>query len=280
MNTDKILKEFSEDYLYGKIDTKKFMDDMGKEKWIEFFLGNLGNPNSLIRENVCNLINPDCLTDEECIHIINVCLGDTHLFNGLGTKDNDTVFWRSFPSLTIGYLIGIDTERNFLSQEQYLLALDKAIQYMKTEVDRRGFIKGKGWAHAVSHGADMIAYFVKNPKFPMERKECVLESIKVHLLSGEKFVDGDEKRLSAIIISLLEKGMSETVLKEWLESLIPRVTATIYTDEYYEESSSRSTLINFVLAIHFTLSDSETNNDLRKFLKEYDASFWSKMKSD
>ncbi|MCL2421183.1 MAG: DUF2785 domain-containing protein, partial [Defluviitaleaceae bacterium] len=243
MNSEKLLEELSNGYLYGKLDINQIIADLGQDHFVQFLLDNTGNPHSLIRENVLGLVEADYLSDADCARMLDVYLRDSHLFNGLGSQGDDSVFWRSFSSLCVGYLAEIDGDRDFLSTDQYMAALKKAIEYMEKEVDRRGFVAGKGWAHAVGHGADMLCGFIKSPKFPMALADDILKCTALHIVSGHSYTDGEERRLSAILLALMEKGLDEAAVKAWLERLIPRITVARYTDAHYE-----STCIIFTIA--------------------------------
>ncbi|MCL2372716.1 MAG: DUF2785 domain-containing protein [Defluviitaleaceae bacterium] len=277
MNLEQLKQDLQAKFLYGKIDMKQLVETMGQQNFVKFLLENTGDPNSTFRENILGLVEVDYLSNDNLAEMLTVYLSPSHLFNGLGRQNDDTVFWRSFSSLAVGYLVETDGERDFLSQEEYMAALQKAVEYMRREVDRRGFIKDKGWGHAVAHGADMLCGIARNPKFPIEAAREFLECIKTHITCQQAFTDGDERRLAAVIPALLEKGLSEAALQDWIESLTPSIIAEPYTNEQFLGVRVLFTIKTFLLALYFILD--EGNGDLRKFIKEYEADVWAKAHS-
>lgn len=274
MNIEKLLEDMKNDFLYGKMDVKQLVSELGSENFIKFLLDNTGNPNSLVRENVLALVEVDYFSHEECIEMLNTYLGNSHLLNGLGSKENDFVFWRSFSSLVIGYFAEMDGNMNFLSQDQYMEALNKGIEYMFKEVDRRGYVTGKGWAHATAHGADMLLALVSHPKFPIEYADKVLDCIKFHITSPDRFSHGEEKRLSKIIPALIDQGLSEHVIKGWIDSLLPRAKTKIYSDENYEDVKILMNIEYFLVALHFALGEGAASDSIRKYIKEFVLTIW------
>ena len=50
-----------------------------------------------------------------------------------------------------------------MEQDLVQHTVNKVIHYMMEEKDTRGFIEGKGWAHAVAHGVDALDALTKDP---------------------------------------------------------------------------------------------------------------------
>ncbi|MCL2839813.1 MAG: DUF2785 domain-containing protein [Defluviitaleaceae bacterium] len=276
MDLKKLLHDMEQAYLYGKIDIPALIAELGEDEFVKLLLDNTGSPNSLLRENILGLLELDYLSNESCVQILNSFLSDSHLFNGLGKQGDDSVFWRSFTSLGIGYLVEHGVDKGFLTEKLYMTALQKSIDYMKREVDRRGYVAGKGWAHAASHGADMLCGVVKCPLFPIAFAKEILECVKIHMLCGHSFTDMDEKRLAAVVLALVEKGLDTTIITEWLNSLIPHITVPTYTDPHHSYVKTLFTIKTFVISLHFILGDEAATAGLRLFIREYESSLWKK----
>ena len=75
---------------------------------------------------------------------------------GLGEQGTDTVFRRSFSALVLGECIARDNHRPLLPGGKILEWGDRLATWLLRERDLRGFVPGKGWAHAVAHGADTL----------------------------------------------------------------------------------------------------------------------------
>ena len=88
-----------------------------------------------------------------------VSFGDSlcdRLAFGLGNHDDDTVFRRSFSALVLAECVRRDNVAHVLPVDAVLDWADRAIGWYVREQDLRGWVDGKGWAHAVAHGADLI----------------------------------------------------------------------------------------------------------------------------
>ncbi len=73
---------------------------------------------------------------------------------GIGESGTDSVFRRSFSALVLAECIARDNGRPLLPGGKILEWGDRLATWLLREKDVRGFVPGKGWAHAVAHGAD------------------------------------------------------------------------------------------------------------------------------
>ena len=85
------------------------------------------------------------------------------LLAGLGEQDTDTVFRRSFSALVLGECIARDNRRPLLPGGKILEWGDRLATWLLRERDLRGYVPGKGWAHAIAHGADALAILASSP---------------------------------------------------------------------------------------------------------------------
>ena len=86
-----------------------------------------------------------------------VGLGDgmvTGLSVGLGESGTDTVFRRSFSALIVAECLERDSTRHLLPGGKVMEWGDRLATWFLTERDTRGYVPGKGWAHAIAHGAE------------------------------------------------------------------------------------------------------------------------------
>ena len=82
---------------------------------------------------------------------------------GLGERDTDSVFRRSFSALMLGECIAPRQRRPLVAGGKVLDWGDRVATWLLREHDLRGFVPGKGWAHAVAHGADAIGALAQSP---------------------------------------------------------------------------------------------------------------------
>jgi len=150
MNIKELFGKMKEDLIYEKLDMQNLINEIGSQLLVKTLLENIGNTHSLIRENVLGinyrLITEELLQHSDYIDMLNTCLGTDHLLKGIGSKNCDSVFSRSFASLRIGHIIELDSKRGFLTHAQYMAILNKAIEYAEQEADWRGWVAEKGWA--------------------------------------------------------------------------------------------------------------------------------------
>ncbi|WP_235735881.1 DUF2785 domain-containing protein [Nocardioides alcanivorans] len=76
---------------------------------------------------------------------------------GVGEAGTDSVFRRSFSALVLTECLERDNRANILTPDRVLTWGDRIAAWLLDERDTRGFVKGKGWAHALAHGADAIS---------------------------------------------------------------------------------------------------------------------------
>ncbi|MGH3308335.1 MAG: DUF2785 domain-containing protein, partial [Nocardioides sp.] len=71
---------------------------------------------------------------------------------GLGERESDTVFRRSFSVLVLGECVARDNAAGLVPPGKVLEWGDRISTWYLRERDLRGYVTGKGWAHAIAHG--------------------------------------------------------------------------------------------------------------------------------
>ena len=274
--TIKTLLKNWENQLLSDMDLQPAIDEMGTRKLLDGLLDNVGNLNSLVRENVLvafwTLVwDKPALSSEECIYALNTSLGDDFLFRNIGEDEGDAAFCRAFASPFIMWIINADGRQNFLSNDQYMEALEKSIDYMKREKDRRGFVYGKGTVHTIPHGSGLIWALIEHPKFPMEYVSTVLDMVKCCVLEKGRFAGADwaDFGVATIITHLLDRGVDEGIVMNWIETLMPLVEATIYTDEHYKYVQMGSNIELFLMYLYFELKQKDIYGDLQERITQH-----------
>ena len=250
------------------------INDLGVPQLLEIVLDNVGNTHSLVRENILGilfeLVMDDHLSNEEYLRIFDASL--SNMFNGLGSNGDDSVFCRAFSSLGVAHVVYKDgkQECNILSTDQYLLALNKAIEYMGREEDRRGFVLGKGWANAPSHGAYMFEMLIEHPKFPIDYADKILRCIGFHITSQDCFTSKEEASLAKIIPILINLGLDQMAVQTWIKSLLPHITAKPYTDEEHYYDRIIFNIGYFLTALYYALRSKPEYDGLREFISTFE----------
>lgn len=230
-------------------------------------LENLGNLNPVIREDcldiIWELIDANVLQDELLIKT-----GDTLVQNiqrGLGEKESDLVFWRTFSAMILGVLICNDEIRRreadaapFLDRKTYNRWYAAAIQYAKKEVDFRGKVPGKGWAHSIAHSGDLLRDCGFHSFSTSEHHKEILETLSLKLTHNREvpFVNNDDNRLTRIVIVLLfRQQLTPEDYRDWLDNLLQKFNGETWLDIYddREKSIVWFNTTTFLRALYFVL---------------------------
>lgn len=191
-------------------------------------------------------------------YILMACL--EKLMFGIGDKQSDSVFARSFSALVLALIIEKDRELGFLSENQVLEVIEASLTYLILEQDIRGYVEGKGWAHSIAHGADLLAEVVKHPYFKIDLDlgtKC-LEVIKECLFKLNPnqlpYIDGEEERLIFVLENLIKKGVTEVTIKQWIEELSAELSSLLskegFSLGYFRK---RTSVINLLRSLYFRL---------------------------
>jgi hypothetical protein len=141
---------------------------------------------------------------------------------GLGEVEGDDVFRRSFSALVLAECIARDATRPLVLGGKVLQWGDALATWMLRERDRRGLVPGKGWAHAVAHGADGLGVLARSPHLGAAELTVLLDVVADLLLQPADlpFVHGEEDHLAAATIAVLRRDcVPMTVLEPWVNRL-------------------------------------------------------------
>jgi hypothetical protein len=153
------------------------------------------------------------------------------LCHGLGEAESDSVFTRSYSALALCSPIRVDQmfdaglvagRAPFLSTEQVRGWCARALKALRGERDLRGFVDGKGWAHAIAHMADVLHQFARCPHTDDELLEQILYAIAERLTypSDSVFVQDEGGRLMRAAYTVLLRGkLPLATLTSWIDTL-------------------------------------------------------------
>jgi hypothetical protein len=144
------------------------------------------------------------------------------LMVGIGQHGTDTVFRRSFSALILAVCVSRDNEQHLLPPETILGWGDRIAGWFIRERDLRGYVEGKGWAHAVAHGADAIGALARSPRFGPLELTVLLDVLADRLLlpTDELFVSGEPDRMAAATLAVLHRNVVPlAVLEPWVGRL-------------------------------------------------------------
>ncbi|BDR60921.1 DUF2785 domain-containing protein [Lactobacillus xylocopicola] len=170
---------------------------------VNFMLKNVGNLDPHLRDKLVYTLfargfNLDAFTSQQVETIIATFIKEQNLFKGIGQPQNDLVFLRTFSALLGGLIIDKDSKQAILADKQRQLLFDWSIAYLNQEKDYRGFVPGKGWAHAVAHGSDFLSATLSHQKFTCTNEDELFTLIKTiwHNMQAP-FIDDEEQRIAS-----------------------------------------------------------------------------------
>ncbi|MBC2934047.1 DUF2785 domain-containing protein [Nocardioides sp. zg-1228] len=144
---------------------------------------------------------------------------------GLGESGTDTVFRRSFSALIVAECLERDTAHRLLPAARILDWGDRIAVWFLAERDTRGFVPGKGWAHAVAHGADAIGALAESPHLGGPEHEVLLDVLAERVLrqpADEPLASGELDRMAHAAMRVLRR---DTLGSDALEPWVHRIAA-------------------------------------------------------
>ena len=262
-----MLKEKLEMYIDGRLLVLQLEDQANMLKQI-------GNPNSYLRDELIyqsfgKLIISNQLNANELEKLLVQLKQDDYLFYGIGEQGADSVFTRSFSVLVIAAIIEYDVVELQLDKRIIEHTLKRIVEYMLAEKDTRGFVEGKGWAHAIAHGADALDALAKHPEMRIEGRTEILHAIEHSLLRKVDYLDEEEERLAMIISSLLKHQDAGQEIQLWIEKIMRIVETNLQENQdLIEAYHIKRTVKNFLKSVYIILESKEQGWKVKKEIFE------------
>lgn len=236
---------------------------MHGEELFESMLANLGSPDGELRDELIyrllvKLLNGQHLDTNQLTGALKMLITDRYLFASIGEKGSDDVFIRSFSTLWLTGLFWLDQEHPFMDPEDRIKTMEKSATYLSQEQDIRGFVEGKGWAHSIAHGADLAAMIASHPLVEKRLIPIILEGVASCFWKGGVYVDDEDERLVAIVLSLEKSNYPEDILIEWMEQVFDKLDRKTpeegYSRSFYQ---ARTNILQFMKTLYFALKKSK-----------------------
>lgn len=217
-------------------------------------LANLASPDSELRDELSymvlasTIIDKGCLSPEQIEKLLATVLDEHHLFYQIGEVDNDSVFMRSFSNLIIAAILYDDVKSPAISE--HMMAHTKAalLRYARQEHDWRGYVFGKGWAHAMAHLADSLDECAQNHFMQEEDRRQILSTVRTLARLPEPLYNEEDIRLATVVYHIIvTRQVNDTFLDEWL--------ASCYIERGTDVSTwtSVTNMKNFLRSLYFLL---------------------------
>jgi len=186
------------------------------------------------------------------------------LTQGLGESGTDSVFRRSFSALVLAECVARDNERALLPSAQLLDWGDRVSGWLVRERDVRGFVPGKGWAHAVAHGGDAIGTLAESSHFRLPELTVLLDVIadRVLLPTTPLLTSGEPDRLAAATMAVFRRRLVPLrIIEPWLARVTAAATTTteVGEDPYVTTGNPEA----FLRALHLQVAFAPEPIDVR-----------------
>ena len=231
------------------------------EALTEYLLSALGNVNPEIREGpnhevLENWIHRGVYSADALRTMMSRML--ENLTVGLGEEGTDTVFLRTFSMLILTEILQEDNERPFLTEPELRHAMERGLAYLEAEQDVRGYVIGKGWAHAVAHAADFLMVLARNRYQQTADLERLLLAITKKLNGPPIYVYlyEEDERLAYAALTVFRRDLLQfPFLAHWIQQLarpegVPWRIDTFYTPE---QTMRYHNLKTFLRSLYFQL---------------------------
>lgn len=155
----------------------------------------------------------------------------------LGLAEGDAVFLRSYSAALLALIMYRDSREHFLDEIEVRAVLERAVTYLKQERDTRGYITDKGFAGALSHGANLLKFLAYSDLLAPADMRSILDTVFDRLIVATTvpFQHDEEDRLaSAVLAVLLRDDLNSQDVADWLEQFVEWRSANPAYEETYD----------------------------------------------
>ncbi|GHO86629.1 DUF2785 domain-containing protein [Dictyobacter formicarum] len=164
------------------------------------------------------IIGQQKLTQKQLEELLSVTLDQDHLFYQVGETGTDSVFMRSFSCLIIASILFNDSPDPHLSSSTITLVKEKLSHYAQEEKDWRGYVEGKGWAHAMAHLADALDECAQHPHMSNKDRQEILVLVSELATLDEPLYHEEDLRLAKIAYHIiLGHQVDDNFISKWIE---------------------------------------------------------------
>lgn len=158
---------------------------------------------------------------EQLRRLLAIVSDDGHLFHQIGEANTDSVFRRSFSVLLWPPILIAEREAPFLSAAEVDELAARMARYLREEQDHRGFVAGKGWAHAAAHAADALDDLVQCAHLDAAGLQELLDAAAAAIAFGPMphLYEEDERQTTAALAAMRRGLLSEAQQAAWLNEL-------------------------------------------------------------
>ena len=228
--------------------------DIDAYDFAQALLVNLGSPDGELRDELSymilasGIIDKGMLSAEQMNALLTTVLDAQHLFYAIGEVNTDSVFMRSFSNLIVAAILYTDARNPVITEQVVQHTKTTLLAYAEQERDWRGYVEGKGWAHAMAHLADALDECAQNSYMLPEDRQDILQMLRQLAQLPESLYHEEDMRLATsaqhIIIG---REVPNTFVDDWLE--------LCFVERASDVSSwiSATNVKNFLRSLYFLL---------------------------
>nr|WP_145405634.1 DUF2785 domain-containing protein [Paenibacillus xylanexedens] len=212
----------------------------------------------LIYMTMATWIGQQVFSDEQLKALLRLALDEEHLFYRIGEQETDSVFTRSFSVLILPPILGVDRQRSFLHEEDILRVKERLVTYLESEKDARGYVEGKGWAHAPAHAADAVEDLAQSPYIERAALLELLHALTIKVTeSNQAYIYDEDQRMAQAAMTILGRNLLEqTELEAWVKQLQDKRSGDAEEGKTIQQISQLSLNIRmFMQSLYFSIRD-------------------------
>jgi len=130
-----------------------------------------------------------------------------NLTQGIGDRESDGVFRRSFSALSLSVVVARDNAAPVLGADEFRRVEAAALVYLAGERDLRGYDPQKGWMHSAAHTADLLKSLARSRFLEPAEQPRLLDAMARKLATAPTvFTHGEDERFARAILSVVNRA--------------------------------------------------------------------------
>lgn len=174
------------------------------------------------------------------------------LYATLAEPDAAGFAW-PFAALVLSEVARTDRVTPWMTPAERSTMVLRAVAFLESVRDYRGFEPGEGWRHGVAHGADWLMQLTLNPALDGPQLHRIVGAVATQVVppSGVAYVFGEPQRLAAPVVYAAQRGiLDEAGWTAWFAALVPRLGDPSLAWRDPQWLARRHDLIAFLQAVY------------------------------